>query len=120
MTPDWLASLSKSISARVEGRNVAALIILAFCGFMSWLVVGKMDSHPLFIALFFSAIFAITVVVVSALLLMKPHPSEVSEKAVLVGRDAMWARGLQSSDELRAFLKAAHNIRDLPPPAGIV
>lgn len=124
MSWEWLASLSRSrsLSARIEGRNVAIVVILGFCTFGLWLFVSSYEKHPWLSSIFCGLFVVIAILVVIASLMIKPHPSEVSEKWILetAGQKLFSAGGFQSSDELRELLRHAHNIHDLPPPVALV
>lgn len=122
MKINWLEPLSRSLSARIEGRNTAIAALVIFGGFVFWVLVSSYEKHPLLSWIFCGLIFALIVLVAIASLLMKPQPSEVSEKWLvqMAGHQLFSAGGIQSFDELRELLRHAHNVHELPPPSGIV
>ena len=120
MSFDWLASLSRSISARIEGRNASATIVLAFLAFMAWMLLAKYDTHPALTAVFIACIFIMLSLIITALFFRAPQPSEVSERSILLRRNTFIAQGMQSQEEIVAVLKEVHNVRDLPPPSALV
>jgi hypothetical protein len=111
---NWLASLSKSITARIEGRNSLVGLILAFSAFIIYIFVSSYDHHPGL------SVLAMVVGVIGIALLRTPQPSEVSQKSILIKRDFFWAGGLQSREEVISVLKEAHHVRELPPPYAVV
>ncbi len=120
MNLDWLKSLSARIG--IEGRNTIIVSSLAFCGFGTWLFLREYNSHPVLSSVFLVALFLLGCGTVLIGLLVKPQPSEVAEKFLLqqIGQQVFYAGGLQSPSDLVELLRAAHNVRDLPPPSGIV
>ncbi|MBZ5505766.1 MAG: hypothetical protein LAO78_09780 [Acidobacteriia bacterium] len=116
----WLATLTKSVSAKIEGKNVAVAILVGFSAFAVWIGLGSYAGHPILSTVLTVTGLAIVVVVTVALLLIKPQPSEISEKALVIKRDLFWAEGMQTSQEIVEILREAHNIRDLPEPVAIV
>lgn len=117
MNPEWL----KSISARVEGRNVIIVAALVFAGFGLWLF-RDYDHHPWVSLGFLSAFFLLGAGAILIGLLKQPQPSEVAQKFLLqqIGQQVFYAGGLQSGTELIELLRAAHNVQPLPPPSALV
>ena len=120
MSLEWL----KSISARIgiEGRNTVIVAGLAFCGFGLWLFLRTYDDHPILSFAFLAAFFLLGAAAILIGLLRKPQPSEVSDKFLYqqIGRQVIYAGGLQSLPELVELLRTAHNVQPLPPPSAIV
>lgn len=121
MKIDWLA-LSKSLSARIEGRNTSITVLLAFCSLALWQILATYKEHPLLSWIFGGIIICFAGFIGIAALVLKPQPSEVTTRWLVqqVGQQIISAGGLQSFEELRVLLRHAHNIHDLPAPAGIV
>ncbi len=120
MNFDWL----KAISARIgiEGRNTIIFLSVAFCGFGVWLFERSFGDHPILSSIFLASFLILAVATILIGLLAQAKPSEVAEKYLLqqVDKQILFAGGFQSPSEIVDFLRAAHNVHDLPPPFGLV
>lgn len=119
MNPAWF----KSVSARIEGRNVTIGLGLLFCGALVWQLDRTYRDHSTFSGVLISLLLALAAGVILVGLLVKPRPTDVTPRTLIrqFGPQQMiFVAGMQSHEELVALLRAAHNIEDLPPPAALI
>lgn len=121
MSASWLKSIQARLTAKIEGRNVIIVCGVVFCGFGLWLVNRSYGQHATLSIVFMSLFALLGGVTIFVGLLAQPR-ADISNKYFLkqVGDQFLLAGGFQAPSEIIEFLRAAHEIRDLPPPAGIV
>lgn len=121
MKLDWLKNVRTKIG--IEGRNIIVVgsIVFSLVGFIA--CIRRLDAAPIFYGCFATGFFVVGATALFIGLLAKPQPSEVSPKFVhqqIGPQQFILAGGLQSIEELKEFLRHAHHLQYLPPPAGLV
>lgn len=120
MTLDWLKSFQAKVG--VEGRNVIVVAGLFFLAFAFWLVLRTYVEHPVVSIVLGSVLLAFGMATISIGLLAKPQPSDVTSRYLFqqVGKQLIYAGGMQSKEEVVSLLREAHNIKELPAPAALI
>jgi len=118
----WFKSIQARLSAKIEGRNVIIAIAIVFCGFGLWIFIESYNQHPAFSIVFCSILMLLSGSTIFVGLLAQPRASDITNKYFmhLFENDLLLGGGFQAPSEIIDFLKAAHEIRELPPPSGIV
>ena len=112
----WL----KSISAHLEGRPAIIVAGLIFCGFVVHLGVGELDKHVYVSVSLLGTALVLAIALLFIALFVKPTPADVAEKILQIGPQLFFATGIQSHTEMVELIRESYNIRNLPPPFGIV